>query len=654
MARVVSSSALILRPVSSRDTDASALRAVAQAAVNVELFTVPLYMGALYSIRGMHQITGEGNDFYKDRLWPGAAPTAAPKTANEQAFNMVFSVFIEEMLHLQLAADIASAVGVAPVLTSAVLQDSRRGWTCYGPGQTVIPHIVDLRDTIPYRDVKVNLAALSRDQLKLFSAIEQPEDDACKAIDPSAISDGKYFPTVPFKGWTPAKDETDLPMFGTIGSMYQCYYDYLNLRYEDGTTLWDHVFRPSSVQNDMFNVESTVPSHPRREYPGFEATVPVRLDPPDDTQAAFARAVDMMDAITDQGEGSVLKKSAAFLAVQPRYRASREALEADYPNYTDTGEWAPSTHAAARAGNDHLDHYERFGKLVGGLVDQVETWPKWFARGGRWSGSDLHTTGYDPHRNPYGLPPPEAVADAMNRMAEPAQRRAMHTLISQAAAGSIAGVTTVLDQYWAAPGVPFPYPSMVGSGDRMAICWAVLGEAPDLSVGIGNADETKLHHSCQALDLDAPGNRCAAVEIFHSCRGSNLCKAQGGCGFVQKATGGGMCGSVAFAAKASCGGPDDGTLFSAPGDNKCGTRGGCAVPISASQVLPRAGTMQLFDFVGESHQEEPFDTLEFEKGDKVHEVAYRAYLAVMSHRGQPAPPGPPPDDDLRLVFPPST
>ena len=63
---------LKLRDPSNRETDKAALQAIAQAAIDVELFTLPLYMVSMYSIQGMHQITSKGNDFYRGRLWPGA------------------------------------------------------------------------------------------------------------------------------------------------------------------------------------------------------------------------------------------------------------------------------------------------------------------------------------------------------------------------------------------------------------------------------------------------------------------------------------------------------------------------------------------------------------------------------------------------------
>ena len=47
--------------------------------------------------------------------------------------------------------------------------------------------------------------------------------------------------------------------------------------------------------------------------------------------------------------------------------------------------------------------------------------------------------------------------------------------------------------------------------------------------------------------------------------------------------------------KAQSVGGGGGTLYSAPSDNKCGGFGGCAVPISASQLYPTSGEMAVFD-----------------------------------------------------------
>ena len=67
---------LKLRDPAKRETDKAALQAIAQAAIDVELFTIPLYMVSMYSIQGMHQITSKGNDFYRGRLWSWLANSA--------------------------------------------------------------------------------------------------------------------------------------------------------------------------------------------------------------------------------------------------------------------------------------------------------------------------------------------------------------------------------------------------------------------------------------------------------------------------------------------------------------------------------------------------------------------------------------------------
>ncbi len=102
------------------------------------------------------------------------------------------------------------------------------------------------------------------------------------------------------------------------------------------------------------------------------------------------------------------------------------------------------------------------------------------------------------------------------------------------------------------------------------------------------------------------------------------------------------------------------SCYSAPSDNKCSGFGGCAVPISASQVFPATGQMQLYDFVQDSSGKDGWmsvafgDPMLYQRGEKVHDVAYRAYQAVMEHRGKTVPADPPDPDNLRLVFPPST
>ena len=114
------------------------------------------------------------------------------------------------------------------------------------------PYIIDLKDTKEHKDVGVNIGPVSEDQLKLFLAIEEPEKVAKDYIDPDKLD--KYFPKSPFANWGPKQP---LPMFGTIGWMYQCYKNYLDIEYSDGSTLWEALYsagqKKGAQQNDLFN-----------------------------------------------------------------------------------------------------------------------------------------------------------------------------------------------------------------------------------------------------------------------------------------------------------------------------------------------------------------------------------------------------------------
>jgi hypothetical protein len=52
--------------------------------------------------------------------------------------------------------------------TSSILQTEDDGWKCFGSDNTVIPHIIDLRDTTTLTSVKVALGPLNAAQIELF------------------------------------------------------------------------------------------------------------------------------------------------------------------------------------------------------------------------------------------------------------------------------------------------------------------------------------------------------------------------------------------------------------------------------------------------------------------------------------------------------
>ncbi|HEU4510411.1 MAG TPA: ferritin-like domain-containing protein [Pyrinomonadaceae bacterium] len=657
------------RPIKNINTDTAALQAIAQAAIDVELFTLPLYMVSMYSIQGMHQITSKGNDFYRGRLWPGASPAREPAdNPNALAFNHFFSVFIDEMLHLQLASNIAKTLGVMPSYTSNALVDENYGWICYGEDKTVIPHIVDFKDTIDgYNDIKVKLDALTVDQNRLFLAIEQNEKDAKKIIDPNKES--KYFPVAPFETWEVGKE---LPMFGTIGWMYKCLWEYMEIVYDDGTSLFETVFNRGTLERDLFNASS---SHHKPEYPKMPTMASGEISVP----SAMENILNMINAITDQGEGEgvaewirQMRGVLQYAPVKGKFQPDEKALNFNYPNYTDTGvQKDPSGNTVSRSQNGALDHHDRFLAIDALLkAGGVLTWDQWHAAGNKWTAEMLMTNEEDYKANKWNLPPATDIAAALNNLKADA---ANYKIFSQAAAGSIAGITRVLRGFWTAETTGFPSPSMYGSGDRVSICWAVFGRYPDITQGIAAKTPGELYHACQGLELSGERSAtCAQVEVFHSCRGSNTCKAEGGCGFVQVQGQSATCSPKALRDHLNPTRPlqvqaqAPGKLYSAPSDNKCGSFGGCAVPISASQLYPIPdstqpdqpfGTMELFDFVGETAAPERIKGLDgllrYDVGDRVYDVAWNAYVKVLKHRKQPIPEKPR-DSELRLAFPPST
>ncbi|MGO9469320.1 MAG: ferritin-like domain-containing protein [Isosphaeraceae bacterium] len=117
------------------------LRDFLQGALRLELFTIPLYLAAWWSIR----------------------PGKAPKPAGE-----LRTVALQEMLHMGLACNLLVAVGGKPTVNGA-------GVAPLYPD--VIPGIID--------SAVYSIEALSRPQLKKFLAIEMPQGGA---IPPDAVA----------------------------------------------------------------------------------------------------------------------------------------------------------------------------------------------------------------------------------------------------------------------------------------------------------------------------------------------------------------------------------------------------------------------------------------------------------------------------------
>lgn len=115
-----------------------------QHALDVELWTIPLYLTALYSIRDLPQS--------KYQEFPEAA-------------KLIFSVVIQEMLHVEIVANLSNALGYSPKFKCPVYDESKG-----------IPFIHPQHHLLPdnLRGYHVKPQGLNKESLQLFCAIELP------------------------------------------------------------------------------------------------------------------------------------------------------------------------------------------------------------------------------------------------------------------------------------------------------------------------------------------------------------------------------------------------------------------------------------------------------------------------------------------------
>jgi len=116
-----------------------------QHAIDLEFWTIPLYLTALYSVKGL-----EGK----------------PKKEHPIGAKLVESVVVQEMLHLEIACNLSNALGHAPKFHKPVY-DPAKGVPFIHPQSSIIPAFL--------KEYSVALRPLNREALKLFCVIELPE-----------------------------------------------------------------------------------------------------------------------------------------------------------------------------------------------------------------------------------------------------------------------------------------------------------------------------------------------------------------------------------------------------------------------------------------------------------------------------------------------
>jgi len=118
-----------------------------QHAIELELWTIPLYLSAVYSIKDLDQIENKSD-------YPEIA-------------KLVLSVVIQEMLHLELVGNLSVALGHTPEFKHPEYKDIEE-----------IPFIHPTPSELPeeIKDYKIGIGPLNNEQLKLFCAIEFPDE----------------------------------------------------------------------------------------------------------------------------------------------------------------------------------------------------------------------------------------------------------------------------------------------------------------------------------------------------------------------------------------------------------------------------------------------------------------------------------------------
>jgi hypothetical protein len=200
-----------------------ALQSHIQDAIDLELWTIPLYLCAMCSI----------------------------KDQTSEPAQLIMSVAVQEMLHLELACNLANAFGWTPQFNQPV----------YTP-QTGIPfHTPEAPINGPY---EVKLGPLDENAINLFLEVELPKD----------LSADKGHGTL-----DPA------PTYDSIGEFYQA------LR-AGVTQLWDTCYQPSST-----DMQKTVFAQTNPPQTGNYPNLDIYVD-------SLADAMQAIDTIVDQGEGA--------------------------------------------------------------------------------------------------------------------------------------------------------------------------------------------------------------------------------------------------------------------------------------------------------------------------------------------------------------
>ncbi len=275
--------------VDKKDWTPARVRQQLQNAVYLEMWTVPLYLAAAYSIQ-LPPVKSQGRpEFGKVPTKSDGSPDFdhfSQTNYNQFAFNSVLSVAIQEMLHVELASNLLNAVGPADNLFNRAWVKFTDDWAPNYSG----PPACLANAPLP-EGVQLRVGPLDLNQARLFQWIEH--EDPIPPGDPEAYSEtytsiGDFYTSLMY-GMTVCWDELYPPSGKKIKDQKNPTADELFQKDDWGSTLSS--MPVSGFTNELQQTDSS-------GVYGFSIKI---YGPPAD---ALKRAQAAMTAIKAQGEGS--------------------------------------------------------------------------------------------------------------------------------------------------------------------------------------------------------------------------------------------------------------------------------------------------------------------------------------------------------------
>jgi hypothetical protein len=345
-----------------------------QGACDLELFTLPLYLTAAYSTRAPLL---DGEPKYDTSIGWEFDPAWDESQRAQWAFNLLYSVSVQEMLHLLLARNVATALGRTIVI------DRPPAIPDYSTGG-IVPHLLQLDPAHfrPEADIgpfTVKIGPLDQNQIDLFKAIEVPEHLT-------------YHPVHACAGQTGPN-----PPYSSISAFYDALLTGIN-------ECWDELYPHENASfAQLFQYGAIFAgAYDPVAVGGAPAAGGGPPDPPYTREDAKKTIADMLHMIIWQGEGGPQAGATVYEKLELPRPAALHNLGVRLPKTT------PGIDLSGGYSDDHFSHWARFSALKEQVVaGRIPTWGK-TGDGSQWhmdraymSVLKVLTAGFDPANYPY-------------------------------------------------------------------------------------------------------------------------------------------------------------------------------------------------------------------------------------------------------------